>query len=122
MHEDPRDAVADLVIADNAESQVIISIMREDDVESALKDPLTSIGTDFEARAEDGPLSKSKSHPRSWGSFPRVLGHYVRDKQLLTLEDAVRKMTSRPATLMISASCFLGIFASVYSAPSAALA
>jgi len=98
MHEDPRDAVADLVIADNAESQVIISIMREDDVESALKDPLTSIGTDFEARAEDGPLSKSKSHPRSWGSFPRVLGHYVRDKQLLTLEDAVRKMTSRPAT------------------------
>jgi dihydroorotase/N-acyl-D-amino-acid deacylase len=97
MHEDPRDAVADLVIADNAESQVIISIMREDDVESALKDPLTSIGTDFEARAEDGPLSKSKSHPRSWGSFPRILGYYVRDKQLLTLEDAVRKMTSRPA-------------------------
>ena len=97
MGKDPRDAVMDLVIADRAESSVVISIMSEDDVRAALKDPLISVGTDSGARAEDGPLSESRSHPRGWGSFPRILGHYVRDEHLLTLEEAIRKMTSRPA-------------------------
>lgn len=94
---DPRDAAMDLVIADKGETSVIISIMREDDVRLALSNPMISIGTDSGARAEDGPLSESKSHPRAWGSFPRVLGKYVRDEQLITLEEAVRRFTSRPA-------------------------
>jgi N-acyl-D-amino-acid deacylase len=97
MGKDPRDAVMDLVVADRAQTAVIISIMSEDDVRTALKDPLVSVGTDSAALAEDGPLSVSKSHPRGWGSFPRILGTYVRDEHLLTLEEAVRKMTSRPA-------------------------
>lgn len=97
MGKDPRDAVIDLVIADHGESYVVISIMTEDDVKQALKDPLVAIGTDSSARAEDGPLSDAKSHPRGWGSFPRILGKYVRDEHLLTLEEAIRKMTSRPA-------------------------
>jgi dihydroorotase/N-acyl-D-amino-acid deacylase len=97
MGKDPRDAVMDLVMADNNESSVIISIMREDDVQAALKDPTVAVGTDSGARAQDGPLADSKSHPRGWGSFPRILGKYVRDEHLLTLEDAIRKMTSRPA-------------------------
>jgi len=97
MGKDPRDAVMDLVIADNGESSVVISIMREDDVQAALKDPTVAVGTDSGARAQDGPLADSKSHPRGWGSFPRILGKYVRDEHLLTLEDAIRKMTSRPA-------------------------
>jgi len=97
MGKDPRDAVMDLVIADRAQTSVIISIMTEDDVELALKDPLVAIGTDSGARAEDGPLSENKSHPRGWGSFARILGKYVRDEHLLTLEEAIRKMTSRPA-------------------------
>lgn len=97
MGKDPRDAVMDLVVADRAQSSVIISIMTEDDVRAALKDPLVAVGTDSAAKAEDGPLSENKSHPRGWGSFPRILGKYVRDEHLLTLEDAVRKMTSRPA-------------------------
>ena len=67
-------------------------------MELALKDPLVAVGTDAGAMAEDGPLSDTKSHPRAWGSFPRILGKYVRDEHLLTLEDAIRKMTSRPAT------------------------
>jgi dihydroorotase/N-acyl-D-amino-acid deacylase len=71
--------------------------MREDDVQAALKDPTVAVGTDSGARAQDGPLADSKSHPRGWGSFPRILGKYVRDEHLLTLEDAIRKMTSRPA-------------------------
>ena len=97
LGKDPRDVVMDFVIADRAQSGVIISIMTEDDVRLALADPLVSVGTDAGAKAEDGPLSESKSHPRAWGSFPRILGHYVRDEHLLTLEEAIRKMTSRPA-------------------------
>ena len=97
MGKDPRDAVMDLVIADRAESSVIISIMREDDVRAALAHPMIAIGTDSGARAEDGPLSISKSHPRAWGSFTKILGTYVRDEKLVSLEDAVRRFTSRPA-------------------------
>jgi dihydroorotase/N-acyl-D-amino-acid deacylase len=97
MGKDPRDAVMDLVIADRGASSVIISIMREDDVRTALAHPMMSIGTDSAAKAEDGPLSESKSHPRAWGSFPRILGKYVRDEKLITLEEAIRRFTSRPA-------------------------
>jgi N-acyl-D-amino-acid deacylase len=97
MGKDPRDAAMDLVIADRAETSVIISIMREDDVRAALAHPMMSIGTDSGSRAEDGPLSESKSHPRAWGSFPRVLGKYVRDEKLMSLEEAIRRFTSRPA-------------------------
>jgi len=98
MNKDPRDAVMDLVIADRGESQVITSIMSEEDVETALKHPLVGVGTDSGAQAEDGPLSESKSHPRAWGSFPRILGTYVRERHLLTLEEAIRKMTSKAAS------------------------
>jgi N-acyl-D-amino-acid deacylase len=97
MGKDPRDALMDLVVADRGETDCIIAIMDEEDVRTALKDPLIAIDTDSGARAEDGPLSESKSHPRGWGTFARILGHYVRDEKLLTLEEAVRKMTSRPA-------------------------
>jgi dihydroorotase/N-acyl-D-amino-acid deacylase len=97
MGKDPRDAVIDLVIADRGESSVITSIMDEDDVRTALKHPLVGVGTDSGAQAQDGRLSESKSHPRAWGSFPRILGHYVRDEHLLPLEEAIRKMTSKAA-------------------------
>jgi len=97
MAKDPRDAVMDLVIADRGESSVITSIMDEDDVRAAMRNPLVGVGTDSGARAEDGRLSENKSHPRAWGSFPRILGRYVRDEHLLTLEEAVRKMTSKAA-------------------------
>lgn len=97
MGKDPRDAAIDLVIADKAESSVIISIMRDDDVVAAMKTPWVSFDTDSGARAQDGPLSESKSHPRAWGTFTRVLGKYVREDGVLTLEEAVRKATSQAA-------------------------
>ncbi len=97
MGKDPRDAVMDLVIADRGESSVIISIMNEEDVRAGLRHPLVGVGTDSGAQAEDGRLSESKSHPRAWGSFPRILGTYVRDEHVLTLEEAIRKMTSKAA-------------------------
>ena len=81
MGKDPRDAAMDLVIADKAESSVIISIMREERrASTAMRTPMVSFDTDSGARAEDGPLSESKSHPRAWGTFTRVLGKYVRDR------------------------------------------
>jgi N-acyl-D-amino-acid deacylase len=97
MGKDPRDAAIDLVIADKAESSVLISIMREGDVVEAMRTPWVSFDTDSGARAEDGPLSVSKSHPRAWGTFARILGKYVRQDGVLTLEEAVRKMTSQAA-------------------------
>jgi N-acyl-D-amino-acid deacylase len=97
MGKDPRDAVMDLVIADRGESSVVTAIMDEGDVRTALEHPLVGVGTDSSAKAEDGRLSENKSHPRAWGSFPRILGHYVRDEHLLTMEEAIRKMTSKAA-------------------------
>lgn len=98
LGKDPRDAVMDLVIADRGNTAVITAIMSEEDVRLALKSPLVSVDTDSGAQAEDGPLSESKSHPRAWGTFPRILGRYVRDEHVLRLEEAIRKMTSQPAT------------------------
>ena len=60
----------------------------------ALRQPWCSIGSDGFAYATEGPLRRGWPHPRCFGTFPRVLGVYVREKKLLTLEDAVRKMTS----------------------------
>jgi N-acyl-D-aspartate/D-glutamate deacylase len=97
LGKDPRDVAMDIVIADRGLTFAVNSVMAENDVRTVLKSPLTSIGTDSPARAEDGPLAQSKSHPRGWGSFPRILGKYVREEHLLTLEEAIRKMTAQPA-------------------------
>jgi len=97
MGTDPRDAVMDIVVADRGRSDVIIAIMDERDVRTALAHPLMAVGTDSGARAVDGPLAASKSHPRGWGSFPRILARYVREERLLTLEEAIRRFTSRAA-------------------------
>lgn len=97
MRKDPRDAAIDLVIADRGNTTCVTSIMSEQDVRAALTHPLVSIDTDSPAMAEDGPLADSRSHPRAWGTFPRILGKYVREERLLALEEAIRKMTSQPA-------------------------
>jgi N-acyl-D-amino-acid deacylase len=94
---DELEALLDIVAADRGQTGAIYFMMSEDDLRAALREHFVSICTDSGARATDGPLAGSKSHPRGWGSYPRVLGRYVRDEHLLTLEDAVRKMTSQPA-------------------------
>jgi N-acyl-D-amino-acid deacylase len=82
------------VLADRANASCIMAIMDEKDVRTALAHPLTSFGTDSQAKATDGPLSHETSHPRGWGSAARILGHYVREEKVLRLEEAIRKMTS----------------------------
>ncbi len=97
---DPLDSLIDLVIADRANTGRVTFSMSEKDVRSAVAHPLVSMCTDSGAKAEDGIYSQEKSHPRAWGSAPRILGRYVREEKLLTLEEAVRKMTSLPASRM----------------------
>ncbi|HEX8502465.1 MAG TPA: D-aminoacylase [Pyrinomonadaceae bacterium] len=95
---DELEALFDIVVADRGQTGAIYFMMSEDDLRAALREPFVSVCTDSGARAADGPLAGSKSHPRGWGSYPRVLSRYVRDERLLTLEEAVHKMTGRPAT------------------------
>jgi len=94
---DPLDVVFDLIIADRGQTGAIYFMMSEADMRLAMQSPFVSFGTDSGARATDGPLAGSKSHPRGWGSYPRILGHYVRDEKVLPLESAVHKMTGGPA-------------------------
>ena len=97
---DPLDVILDIVIADKGNTGRISFGMSEEDVRAALTHPLVSFCTDSGAMAEDGILSKEKSHPRAWASAARILGKYVREEKLLTLEQAVRRMTSFPASRM----------------------
>jgi N-acyl-D-amino-acid deacylase len=69
----------------------------EEDLQHFLKHRLSMIGSDGNAVSADGPLSRVNVHPRFYGTFPRVLGRYVRELKVLTLEEAVHKMTGRPA-------------------------
>jgi N-acyl-D-amino-acid deacylase len=94
---DPLDALFDLILADHGQTGAIYFMMSEDDLRAAMRAPFVSFCTDSGARANDGPLAGSKSHPRGWGSYPRILGRYVRDEGLLTLPQAIHKMTGLPA-------------------------
>ncbi|MFZ3263441.1 MAG: D-aminoacylase [Terriglobales bacterium] len=95
---DPKDVAMEIVIADHGHTGQVISIMDEGDVRAAVSNPIVTYGSDSEAQAEDGPLSKTKAHPRAFGTFPRILGMYVREQHMMSLEEAVRKMTSLAAS------------------------
>lgn len=97
QNKDPLDALFDFIIADRGQTGAIFFMMQENDMLAALKSPFVSICTDNGARATDGPLAGSKSHPRGWGTYPRILGRYVRDQHLMPLEFAIHKMTGLPA-------------------------
>ena len=98
---DPADAAFDLVAQGQGRVMAIYHMMTEPDVETALRFKWTSIGSDAGAAASDGGQDPTGlTHPRAYGNFPRVIARYVRERGVLTLEDAVRKMTSWPATRM----------------------
>jgi N-acyl-D-aspartate/D-glutamate deacylase len=95
--QDPVDTLMDLVQEDDGGTGFVSFIMDEPDVRLALQQPWASFCNDEGIHATDGPLAEGKPHPRAYGSFPRILGRYVRDEKLLSLEDAIRKATSLPA-------------------------
>jgi dihydroorotase/N-acyl-D-amino-acid deacylase len=91
------DALFDFILADNAQTGALYFMADEQDLLFALKQPWTSIGLDANELSLDGPLFEPHTHPRAFGSMARFLGHYVREQQLMPLEQAIRKITSMPA-------------------------
>ena len=98
--EDPIDAMCDLLIQDQAFTQVAVFGMSEPDVSLALQQPWVSIDNDSEGTSPEGILGREHPHPRAYGTFPRILRKYVREEHTLTLEDAIRKFTALPAGRM----------------------
>lgn len=93
----PAVALLDLLAEEGQQATMVGFGMCERDVERVLAHPRGMIGSDAQASAPTGSLGRARPHPRAYGTFPRVLGHYVRERRLLTLEEAVAKMTLRPA-------------------------
>jgi N-acyl-D-aspartate/D-glutamate deacylase len=94
---DPLDVLFNFLIEEHGSISTIYAHHTEEDMNLALLQPWCSIGSDGTALAIEGPLRRGHPHPRSFGTFARVLGEYVRNRRLLRLEDAVRKMTSLSA-------------------------
>jgi N-acyl-D-amino-acid deacylase len=96
--ESPEDAAIDLVIEDGTRVGVAYFLMSEDNVKKQIALPWVSFGSDEGAEQPDGVFLKAKPHPRAYGNFARVLGHYVRDEKVITLQEAVRKLAALPAS------------------------
>ena len=97
---DPIDFIFNLLIAEKGSVKTLVFCMDEEDIKTVMKHPQTIICSDGRAGATYGELNKGSTHPRYYGAFPRVLGKYVRDEKVLSLETAIKKMTSMPAKIM----------------------
>jgi N-acyl-D-amino-acid deacylase len=93
----PAEAALDLLTDEEGWVAAVHFAMSEEDVEYILRDPHTMIGSDGVANDPAGELAADKTHPRSYGTYPRVLARYVRDREVLGLSEAIRRMTSLPA-------------------------
>ena len=97
---DGLDVLCDILLADRGATRVVFESMSEDDVRTILTTPWVVVGSDGVAMAPYGPTSIGKPHPRYYGTFARVLGHYARERRAISLEDAVRKMTGASAAAL----------------------
>jgi N-acyl-D-amino-acid deacylase len=115
-HEDPVDTIMNLVLEDRSRVGTVYFMMSEDNIRKEIVLPWVSFGSDAASMAPEPPFTKSSAHPRAYGNFARVLGKYVRDDKVLSLADAVRKLSGLPATnLELDRRGFLkeGMFADV---------
>ena len=94
----PEDAAIDLVIEDGTRVDTVYFLMSEDNVRRQIKLPYMSFGSDAEASAPEGVFLQSSTHPRAYGNVARLLGRYVRDEKLIALPEAIRRLTSLPAS------------------------
>src|SRR3984957_19438395 len=99
-NKDPIDTVFDILIEDEAFTEVAMFAMSEPDVTLALQQPWVSICNDSQGTSPEGRLGKEHPHPRAYGTFPHILRKYVREEKKLTLEDAIRKFSALPAERM----------------------
>jgi dihydroorotase/N-acyl-D-amino-acid deacylase len=95
---DPKDTLFDILVEDGAQTYVAVFGMSEPDVVLAAVQPWVSFCNDSEGTSPDGLLGTEFPHPRAYGTFPRVLRKYVREERRMTLEEAIRKFTSLPAS------------------------
>ena len=110
------ETVMDLVREDRSRVGVVYFLMSEDNVRKQIKLPWVSFGSDAASMASEGVFIRSSTHPRAYGNFSRLLGKYVREEKLITLQEAVRKLSGFPAeTLGLDRRGFLkeGMFADV---------
>jgi N-acyl-D-amino-acid deacylase len=94
----PEETAADLIVEDGTRIQVVYFSMSEDNVRRETALPWMSFGSDADSRGPYGVFLKSSTHPRAYGNVARLLGHYVRDEKTTSLPDAIRRLTSLPAT------------------------
>jgi N-acyl-D-amino-acid deacylase len=94
----PEETALDLVIEDGSRVSCVYFLMTEDNVKKQIALPYMSFGSDAGAPAAEGVFLKSNPHPRAYGNFARLMGKYVRDEQIIPLAEAIRKLTSLPAT------------------------
>ncbi len=95
--QDPYEALFDILVEEEATPGMVVFMMDEADVVRVLAHPKMMVGSDASGVAPYGPMARAKPHPRAYGTFPRVLGYFARDKGLMPLETAVWKMTGFPA-------------------------
>ena len=94
----PEQVAADLIVEDGTRIQVVYFSMNPDNVKREVGLPWMSFGADAASQAPEGVFLKSSTHPRAYGNVARLLGHWVRDEHATTLQDAIRRLTSLPAT------------------------
>jgi N-acyl-D-aspartate/D-glutamate deacylase len=94
---DPIDQVCDHLIADAGATRVLVASISEDDIRTIVRSPTALVGSDGNCVATYGIVSQGLPHPRFYGTFPRIIGRYVRDEGLIPLELAIYKMTGRTA-------------------------
>ena len=95
---DPVETIMDLILEDRSRVDTIYFLMSEDNIKKQLKYPWISLGSDEASQAPEGVFLKANAHPRAYGNFARFLGHYVRDEHLMSLAEAVRRLSGLPAT------------------------
>jgi len=94
----PEETAMDLVVEDDSRIETIYFLMSEANLRKQIEQPWVSFGSDAAALAPEGVFLQSSSHPRAYGNFANLLGKYVRDEQVISLTEAVRRLTSLPAT------------------------
>jgi N-acyl-D-amino-acid deacylase len=94
----PQETAIDLVLEDDAGVGAVYFLMSEDNIRKQIREPWVALGSDAESAAPEGVFLKSSTHPRAYGNFARLLRKYVREEKVIPLEEAVRRLTSLPAT------------------------
>jgi N-acyl-D-amino-acid deacylase len=94
---DPVDQICEHLIADRGATRVLITSISEDDIRTIVRSPTALVGSDGNCVATYGIVSQGMPHPRFYGTFPRIIGHFVHDERLIPLEQAIYKMTGGPA-------------------------